>query len=138
MDATGVEDPEDEQNEIRKERQDAALFPADVQAQAALMAMMQQMQMQEQQNAAQQGAPGAGPLDEEGAIDAEEARRKAGDEAAGEGQEQLQEPGEQPASGPSAFSGQGDNEAVNQSMIHEGEVKSRMLTQQPLTVEGQG
>jgi hypothetical protein len=140
MDSTGVEDPEDEQNDVRKERQDAALFPADVQAQAALMAMMQQMQMQQQQAAAQQGGPGSGPLDDEAALEAEEARRVAGDTATPNGQEQLQGEEEQavPPEGSSAFAGEGDFNAVNQTMLMEGQPTNRTLLQQPLTDEGQG
>ena len=141
MDATGVDDPESEQDEMRKERQDPALFPADVQAQAALMAMMQQMQMQQAQMQGQQGPVPQDASMNEAAGDAQEARRRAGDEATPQGEEQLQGEGEQgipPEGSSAAFEGQGDFNAVNQTMLLEGEPTNRTLFQQPLTEEGQG
>ena len=138
MDATGVDDPEAEQQDMRKERQDPALFPADVQAQAALMAMMQQMQMQQQQMQGQQG-PGAQPVgaDEE-ALAARQAQREQADAAVPQGEEQMQGEGEQGVAPPgsSQFEGQGDFNAVNQTMLLEGEPTNRTLFQQPLTEEG--
>ena len=137
MDATGVDDPEDEQDQMRKERQDAALFPADVQAQAALMAMMQQMQMTQQQMGGQ--APGGAPMEaDEEAMAAQEARRRASDEGVPQGEQQLQGEGEQGVAPPgsSQFEGRGDFNAVNQTMLMEGEPTNRTLFQQPLTDEG--
>lgn len=135
MDATGVEDPEAEQQTVSKERQDATLFPADVQAQAALMAMMQQMQMQAQQMQGQQG-PGAGPAGgEEEAMAAAEARRQAGDESTPQGSTMQQGEEEQavPPEGSSAFRGEGDYNAVQQTMLLEGQPTNRVLLQQPLS-----
>lgn len=149
MDATGVEDPEAEQDQIRKERTDAALFPADVQAQAALMATMQQIGMQQAQMQQAQQQMGTSP-DE--AANAEAAAMAAQREAAGRatpnGQPMMQGEGEQgvlppeglpsnvagaPAGPGGGFSGQGDYNAVQQTMLLNGEVNNRTLLQQPLS-----
>ena len=139
MDATGVDDPEGEQDEMRKERQDPSLFPADVQAQAALMAMMQQMQMTQQQMQGQQQAPMGDPTANPGMAEADEARRQAADEGMPQGEEQMQGEGEQGVAPPgsSQFEGRGDFNAVNQTMLLEGQPTNRTLFQQPLTEEGQ-
>lgn len=68
MDRVGVEDPEQEQDLIREERTDATMFPADVQVQAQLLALLQQMglaanpqaQAQAEQAGAQLGLGGPG------------------------------------------------------------------------------
>lgn len=55
MDATGVDDPETEENIIRSEQTDATLNPAQVQVMVALMQMLQQMQQQQPQGVADAG-----------------------------------------------------------------------------------
>ena len=138
MDHTGVEDPQAEQDIVRSERQDPALFPQDVQAQVALIAMQQQIQMQQQQMEAQAG-PQQDPGDAEAQVlDADEARRQAADEGRPDGNQALQAEGEQPvgAEEGSAFRGRGDFNAVNQSKLQGGSVTNRALFQQPLTTGG--
>lgn len=49
MDEVGVESPEEMQREIIEERNNADLFPADVQTKAAVMALLQQLAAQQQQ-----------------------------------------------------------------------------------------
>ena len=138
MDHTGVEDPQAEQDIVRNERQDPALFPQDVQAQVALIAMQQQIQIQNQQLQAQAG-PQQDPGDAEAQVlDADEARRQAADEGRPDGNQALQGEGEQPvgAEEGSAFRGRGDFNAVNQSKLQGGQVTNRSLFQQPLTSGG--
>lgn len=141
MDATGVEDPEREQEAIRGERRDPALFPQDVQAQAALMATMQQLQMQQMQMQQQAGPPpGQEQTAEAAAIEAATGGglRGAADRATPEGEPMMNGEGEQPVppEGSSAAfaSGPGFN-AVSQTMLMEGEPTNRILLQQPLSNE---
>jgi len=139
MDKVGVEDPEAELDILKEERTDAAIFPADVQTQVALMAQMQQMQMDmqqlQQQMGGQPGAPGGeAPMDQLAA-------QAAG--MAPEGMPSMNAPGEQGVMPPEAMppgggqpppgieSGPGFN-ASNQTMIKGGEPTNRMLLQQPL------
>lgn len=57
MDNTGVENPEAEIDQIKQERMDAQLFPADAQAYLGIMTMLQQLQMTQQQMMSQMGMP---------------------------------------------------------------------------------
>ena len=142
MDKVGVEDPEAELDILKEERTDAALFPADVQTQVALMAQMQQMQMDMQQLQAQMGGgqPGMGG---EGPLD-QLAAQAAG--MAPDGMTSLNGPGEQGVLPPEALSagapppggpgggietGPGFN-AASQTMVKGGEPTNRLLLQQPL------
>ncbi len=148
MDATGVEDPELEQMNIRAERKDPALFPQDVQAQAALMATMQQLGMQQQQMQQQmqpQGPmPGGPPMPSEGEVAAleQQARgglRRAGDEAMPEATLSMQGEEEAPVPPPGSSgaiqSGPGYNAAA-QTMLQNGEPQNRLLFQTPLAPPG--
>jgi hypothetical protein len=140
MDATGVEDPEREQETIRSERQDPALFPADVQAQAALAATMQQIQMTGMQMQQQAGPPQADTVGAEGeAMEAQAAQRGAMDEAMPGGQPMMNGEGEQAVAPPgssAAFGGGPGFNAVNQTMLQEGEASNRIMLQQPLGPSG--
>jgi hypothetical protein len=140
MDATGVEDPEAEKAIIRQERQDVGLNPEAVQAQAALMAMMQQMQMQQaamqQQMGPQQPPPGEGDVEAMAAAQ----NRQAADGRTPEGVPGASMQGEEdqavaPPGSSAAFAGEGQNSALNQTLISEGEAQNRVLLQQPLSEE---
>jgi hypothetical protein len=139
QDATGVEDPQREQQTIERERKNPAIFPQDVQAQAALLATMQQLQMQAAQMQQMQGPPQAPPGDAEAqAMAAQEARRGAADQATPGGSPMMNGEGEQgvPPEGASAFQGGPGYNAVNQTMLQNGEPSNRILLQQPLGPEG--
>jgi hypothetical protein len=128
MDATGVDDPETEQDEIRRERTDATLFPADVQTQVQLLAIMQQMGLGQQAQA--QAAGGT------------EALRQAGAAATPDNATSSQLPGDQgvlppeaetpPPGGEQSEPMMGPPEVLAQSMIQSGETKSRILSQQTI------
>jgi len=147
QDKVGVEDPEAEIDVIKEERTDAALFPADVQTQAALMAQMQQMQMDanamgQQQQAQQAGMGPAGGALEQLAMQAQQ--------MSPDGQPMLNGPGEQGMLPPEGTapgtggpggglppSGPGENLA-NQTMIKGGEPTNRILMQQPIAPPEEG
>jgi hypothetical protein len=140
QDATGVEDPEREQETTAQERQNPAIFPQDVQAQAALMATMQQLQMQAAQMQQMQGPPQAPPGQAEAqAMEAQEARRQAADRGVPAGSPMMNGAGEQgvPPEEASAFRGGEGYNAVNQTMLMEGQPTNRILLQQPLGPEGE-
>jgi hypothetical protein len=137
MDAIGVEDPEAEVDLVKEERTDAALFPADVQTQAALASQMQQLQMTAQQMApaAQGTTPAGAPL---------EALAQQAAMAAPNGQQQFNQtgegavlppealtPGAPPPGGGAPVAGEGYNAAAQQ-MIRGGEPVNRLLFQQPI------
>lgn len=144
MDAVGVEDPEAEVDIVKEERTDASLFPADVQVQAALAGTLQQLQMTAEQMGQQAGPEqmgmgmgGGGPM--------EQLAMQAAGMAPG-GMRSLNAPEEQavmpqegltpgaPAPGGPPLAGEGYN-AVNQTMVKEGEPTNRILLQQPLGPE---
>ena len=141
MDAVGVEDPEAEVDLIKEERTDAALFPADVQTQAALASQMQQLQMDAQMFQQQQGGPAGPPTPGGSPLEALTAQAQA---AAPDGQLALNQPGEgavlppealtagaPPPGGGAPVAGQGFN-AASQQMIKGGEPTNRLLFQQPI------
>lgn len=137
MDATGVEDPESEKALIRQERSDVGLNPEAMQAQLALMAMMQQMQAQQaamqQQLGPQQPAPG----EEDVEAMAQASNRSAADQRTPNGVSGASLQGEEdgavaPPGSSAAFGGEGQNSALNQTLISEGEAQNRILLQQPL------
>jgi hypothetical protein len=141
MDSVGVEDPEAEIDTIKEERTDASLFAADVQVQAALASQLQQMQMTAQEMQAQMGAPPAGaPPSMGGPVPQLAAQAQM---AAPGGMPMLNGTGEQavlppealtpgaPPPGSAPLTGPGYN-AVNQTMVREGEPTNRLLFQQPV------
>lgn len=133
MDRVGVEDPEQEQDLIREERTDATMFPADVQVQAQLLALLQQMgfaanaqaQGQAEQAAAQLGGLGG-----------------AGTPPGQTGQPAMNAPAEQPVGpgGPPPEAGAppapgAETGFLAQTAVKEGEPQNRLLSQ---TQFGQG
>lgn len=133
MDITGVDDPEAEQDLIRKQRTDASMFPADVQVQMALLAQMQQLQMTQQQaqqeQMAQQAAQGQAAQ-----------RESLGGQ---QGMPMMNGEGEQPVLPPEGLpanagglppSGPGEN-FLAQTQIQGGEANNRLLLQQPVAPE---
>lgn len=140
MDATGVDDPEQEQNLIRANRTDATLFPADVQVMAQLLATLQQLQLaappavqgqaQEQmargQNDLRTALGAATPTNSEGAP--------SGGDTGVLPPAALVEGGTAPAAGAFAApqAGQGDASTVLQGMIQGGQAKGRIMTQRRL------
>ncbi len=135
QDYTGVDDPEGEQDIIRKERTDASLFPADVQTIAALMATMQQLGMQQQmmgqQNAANQAQ--ASRQAQEGGYLGQPQMNGTGEQAMipPSGMPMNAQPGGLPPSGPS-------ENFLAQTAIQEGAPQNRLLLQQPIAPEEEG
>ena len=136
MDVTGVDDPEAEQDLIRGERTDAAMFPADVQVQMSLMAMAQQLgvqqQQQQQQQAQQQAAQGQAAQ-----------RASMGGQ---EGMPMMNGEGEQPVLPPEGLpsnagglppAGPGEN-FLAQTQVQGGEANNRLLLQTPIQPETEG
>ena len=144
MDVVGVEDPEAEIDVIKEERTDAALHPADVQVQVALLAQLQQMQLDLQTLQQQLGVPSAGggmgaPLDQ---LSQQAAM------SAPTGQPQMNDPSQIPALPPEALSAgapppgsmpmggpMGDMSMVNQGMVKDGEAQNRILFEQDMSPE---
>ena len=134
MDAVGVEDPEAEIDVVKEERTDASLFPADVQTQAALAATMQQMQMTQQQMQPQ-GPPGAGAPLQQLTAQAQSMAPNGQPMLNGEGEGAVLPPEAltpgAPPPGSAPLTGPGYN-AMNQTMVKEGEPSNRLLFQQPI------
>lgn len=135
MDVAGVDDPETEQDFIREERTDAALFPADVQVMAQLLGALQALGIQAPQSAQQQA--------EGQAASGTEALRQALGGATPQGTvatqgEEVQGmappiPGASPnAGGETPFMSPPDNAPQLQGMIQGGEAKGRIMTTQRL------
>ena len=143
MDAVGVEDPEAEVDIVKEERTDASLFPADVQTQAALAGTLQQLQMTAQQMQPQQapgqmgmGMGGGGnPIDMLAAQAAGMQPEGLGSLNAPEEQAVMPPEGLTPGAPPpgGGFQGGEGFNAVNQTMLKEGEPTNRILLQQPLS-----
>lgn len=135
MDATGVDDPEQEQNIIREERTDATLWPADVQVMAQLMGVLQSLGLQAPQGAqdqvAAQGASGTEALRQAlgaGAPDRNESNQGEGYQTPGITGAPVEAGGGEGAPFASAQGG-----TVNmQGMVQNGEAKTRLMTNQPL------
>jgi hypothetical protein len=125
MDRTGVDDPEQEENVIREEQTDATLNPAAVQVMAQLMAVLQQLG---QQNAEAQAIAQQQQASAQGAMN--DARQLGGGM---QGQPMMNGEEEAPAGPPPEGGGPGGEPiATTQTMIQEGEPKSRILTQQQI------
>lgn len=139
MDAVGVEDPESEITQVKEERTDASLFPADVQVQAALMSTMQQLQITAQQLQAQGGGDQQqlGPGGEEaGGVTPEQAAATFGQQGGGPTDTSMQGPGEQvmgvPEGTPGGPQAAGAGPFLAQTMIKEGQPSNRLMFEQQL------
>lgn len=132
MDAVGVEDPESEKAQVKEERTDASLFPADVQVQAALMSTLQQLQMTEQQ----MQQPAAPPGGEEGLTPEDAAAAYGAEQGGMQGSPGMNGMGEQAAMSPEATPGgpqaAGGEPFLNQTMIKEGEPSNRLMFEQQI------
>lgn len=136
MDATGVDDPEMEQNIIREEQTDATLNPAAVQVMVQLLAALQAMQQQ-----APQGVQGQA---QQALARGQNDLRAALGQATPGGTTATQAPSEQGVTPPEAMPAgpggappaapfaQGPDLGTAQSMIQGGVAKSRILTQQKI------
>lgn len=125
MDATGVEDPEEEKNLIRMEQTDAALNPASVQTQVSLAAGMQALGI----------GPGGAPAPAGGAPTADQANNSVRTlNGAPAGTQSLNAPENAGVAPPQ---GAPDNaKALAQTMVQGGEASGRIVTQVPIG-EGQ-
>lgn len=128
MDATGVEDPEDELNVIREEQTDAALNPAAVTSQATLLGTLQALGIQPPQASVEQANNAARQLN----------RPVPGGQSLNAPENQGNAPAQSlPANaqvgGAPATAG---SKAVAQSMLQNGETTGRILTQTPLSGGG--
>lgn len=146
MDATGVDDPETEENIIRAEQTDATLNPAQVQVMVALMQMLQQMQMTQPPAVAQAGGQ-IGTSVQQGLNDI----RSQG-AGAQPGSEQLNDPNAQPVTpadqlppgapgspvegAPTDAGPGGPSQTLAQFQIKNGEADSRIVGQATVQKSG--
>jgi hypothetical protein len=138
MDATGVEDPEQEQNIIREERTDATLFPESVQVMAQLMGILQSLGLQPPAGAQAQAEAQAGSGQEalRQALGAGTPQGTVGSQ--GEGNQGLTPPipGAPPEAGgaPAPFAQAAPQGATTQlqGMLQNGQAKGRIMTKQDL------
>lgn len=138
MDATGVEDPEQEQNIIREERTDATLFPESVQVMAQLMGALQALGLTPPPGAVEQaqGQVGSGQEALRQALGAATPQGTVGSQ--GEGNQGLTPPipGAPPEAGgaqqPFAQAVPQGATTTLQGMLQNGQAKGRIMTQQPL------
>ncbi len=148
MDQTGVDDPETEQQMIREERTDATQFPNDVQQMAQLMMVLQQMgylpppgaQQMLGQQAQSMGAPGMPP----GAMGQQQmlAQSRAamggatGSPMMNAPEEQVQLPPEampgNTPEGAAAGAANAGGDMVAQTMLKNGQVSNRILSNQQI------
>lgn len=141
MDVVGVDDPETEQDIIREESTDAALWPERVQVMAQLLAALQQMGIQAPQSARAQAQGQVGSANE---VLANALRGQAAPLGPGDGGPGGSEPGNTPPLAPPGTAqdqnmpfAQGPADqgtAMAQTMIQNGQAKSRILTQQKLNM----
>ncbi len=125
MDATGVEDPEEEIGLIRDEQTDPALNPAAVQAQATLLSALQSLGITPPQASVNQAQAAARTLN-----------RPAGGTSSLNGPENAANPPQETAPG-NAAPPNSPGSAVAQTLLQGGEASGRVLTQTPLTGGGQ-
>ena len=139
MDATGVDDPEGEQQLIREESTDATLWPERVQLMAQLLGALQSLGLQAPEGAQEQaeGQMTSGQADLRKALGEQTPQVDEG--AGGPGADGAPEPppipGVSPESGgaPLPFANGPDAQPpVMQGMIQNGTVKGRIMTQQKL------
>lgn len=144
MDAVGVDDPETEQQLIREESTDATLWPERVQIMAQLLAALQSLGLQAPAGAQAQaqGQMTSGQADLRKALGAGTATNDQGMGGPG-GEPSMQgqtppipglppEAGGAPAPFAQAPQGSGAQAPLLQSMIQNGQVKGRILTQAKL------
>ena len=129
MDATGVDDPEDEQNVIRDEQTDASLNPAAVLQQTQLMAGLASLQQPPNQANQQQVAEAA----QKGANAQRQMNRPAKGSASNNGPENAANPpgSSQPGNTPEGAAA-GAGGLVSQTMINNQGLSGRILSQQSL------
>jgi hypothetical protein len=139
QDYTGVDDPEGETEQIKRERTDASLFPEQVLQQVSLAAALQQLGIQAQQT----GIGPNGQQQQAGMSPGQQANMQRQQQGGYAGQPQMNGPGEQIATPPGAMppgpgglppSGPGQNFSA-QTMIANGEANSRLLMQNPIAPE---
>ena len=123
MNATGVEDPEDELNLIREEQTDAALNPAAVQTQVTLLGALQAQGIQPPQAAVNQAQNAARSLNPP----------PAGGQSLNAPENQANPPGQNVPTNAQAPNGA---KALNQSLIQGGEASGRIITQTPIAGGG--
>lgn len=138
MDVVGVDDPETEQDLIREESTDAALWPERVQVMAQLLTALQALGLQTPPAAAQQ-AQGQMASSQETLRQALQGQtpQSSGPMGAGAGGEESQMgftppiPGAPPEAGGGAPFAQGPqaDPMLMQSMVQGGQAKSRIMTQ---------
>lgn len=146
MDLIGVDDPETEQDLVREERTDATMFPADVQVMAQLMSALQSLGLQPSQQAQQQAQQqmSSGQSDLAAALGQSTPQNAPSSQLPGDQgvlpPEAMQGQGGAPASAPFAQGPAGGSPqqagggmiGTAQTMIQNGQAKSRILTQQQL------
>lgn len=122
MDATGVEDPEDETTIIRDEQTDPAMNPQAVLQQATLLSTFQQLGVQPQQGTVDQAQNAVRQL-----------QRPAGGTSSLNGPEnRANPPGEAMPANAQAPNGAPAGSAVLQTMVNAQGAQGRVLTQTPL------
>ncbi len=143
MDATGVDDPETEQDLIREERTDATMFPAEVQVMAQLLGALQSLGLQAPGSVQQQGAAtmAQGQADLRAALGAQTPENTTGSQTPETQGQTPPIPGAPPEAGgqaPPFAQPQGPGQAppaqppIMQQMVQGGTVKGRILSQQTL------
>ncbi len=137
MDVVGVDDPEVEQDIIRDESTDAALWPERVQVMAQLLSALQSLGIQAPANAQGQAQGQVGSASEAlaNSLRGQSAEMGAGQPGAGGGPESAltgappvpgQAEGNQPFAAGQAVQ---QNPALMQGMVQNGEAKGRIMTQ---------
>jgi len=146
MDQVGVDNPESEQDMIREERTDATMFPAEVQVMAQLMAALQSLGLNTPPGAQEQaqGQLASGQGDLANALGAATPDNALSSQLPGDQgmlpPEAMMGPGGAPPGSPFAQGpagappspGGGGVVGSAQTMIQNGQAKSRILTQQQL------
>ena len=138
MDWVGIDDPETEQDLIREESTDAALWPDRVMIMAQLMSALQSLNLPQPQGAVSQAQGQQASGTEALANSLRGAAPAQGPGAPGPGEGPMTPPveGQAPGNAPGApfaqASPQNGQQAVLQGMIQGGSVKGRIMTQQKL------
>jgi hypothetical protein len=135
MDRVGVDDPEAEEDVIKAERTDAAMFPADVQVMAQLMVMLQQLGLQPPAEAQAQAGAQAQSLANYRALGGGQAGSPAMN---GPDEQPVGPPETQPGNTPEGEALGGPpaplegGTSTSQTLVQNGEASNRILSNQPL------